>query len=218
VHYTPTSRVEHDRERAGLWLQKVPPTHEMLTLRVGDFHIVNGHEVVLPAGVKTTPGHAAIVSVSGTCDGMPCVTDRAMIPVIPPRADNWKITAMTPFQDDVTLYLAYPHGHLRLKDMTYVVTYPDGREETILSVPKFDFNWQLVYQWSQPIRLPAGSTIKVTGHYDNSARNRWNPAPQKEVYWSEQIWDEMFNGFIDLSIDKLDVRLEKPPDRILKNR
>ena len=218
VHYTPTARVERDRERAGLWLQKVPPTHEMLTLRVGDFHIVNGHEVVLPAGVKTTPGHAAIVSVSGTCDGAPCVTDKAMIPVIPPYADNWKITAMTPFQDDVTLYLAYPHGHLRLKDMTYVVTYPDGREETILSVPRFDFNWQLVYQWSQPIRLPAGSTIKVIGHYDNSARNRWNPAPQREVYWSEQIWDEMFNGFIDLSIDKMDVRREKPPDRISGNR
>jgi hypothetical protein len=81
-----------------------------------------------------------------------------------------------------------------------------------------DFNGQLVYQWSQAIRLPAGSTIKVIGHYDNSARNRWNPAPQKEVYWSEQIWDEMFNGFIDLSIDKLDVRREQPPDRVSGNR
>jgi hypothetical protein len=180
----------------------------VLTLRIGDFHIVNGQEIVLPPDVHTTPGHAAIVSVVGRCDGVPCAEDKSMIPTIPPRAQNWKITAITPFQDDVTLYLAYPHGHFRLTDMTYVVTYPDGREETILSVPRFDFNWQLVYEWAAPIRIAAGSTIKAIGHYDNSANNRLNPSADSEVYWSEQSWDEMFNGYVDLSIDKMDVRLE----------
>jgi hypothetical protein len=131
-----------------------------------------------------------------------------MIPPIPARAGNWKITGITPFQDDVTLQLAYPHGHLRLTDMTYVLTYPDGREETILSVPKYDFNWQLVYEWAQPLHVPAGSTIKAIAHYDNSPRNKLNPAPNSEVIWSEQSTDEMFNGFVDLSIDKMDVRLE----------
>jgi hypothetical protein len=213
VHYTPSGRAGTDRERAGIWLQQVQPTHEMLTLRIGDFHIVNGEEIVLPAGVQTTPGHAAFVSVVGLCGGVPCAGDKAVIPPIQAGAENWKITAITPIQDDVTLYLAYPHGHLRLQDMTYVVTYPDGREETILSVPKFDFNWQLVYEWAQPIHVPAGSTLKVIGHYDNSARNRWNPAPEKDVRWSEQSWDEMFNGFIDLSIDSLDVRLENKQGR-----
>jgi predicted CXXCH cytochrome family protein len=208
VHYTPSGRPETDSEHAGLWLQRVPPTHEVLTLRIGDFHIVNGQEVVLPADVHTTPGHAAVVSVLGRCDGVPCEEDKSMIPTIPPRARNWKITAITPFQDDVTLYLAYPHGHFRLMDMTYVVTYPDGREETILSVPRFDFNWQLVYEWAEPIRIAAGSTIKAIGHYDNSANNRLNPSADSEVYWSEQSWDEMFNGYVDLSIDKMDVRLE----------
>lgn len=212
VHYTPSGRPETDRERAALWLHRVPPTHEMLTMRIGDFHIVNGQEVVVPADVHTTPGHAAIVSVVGRCDGTPCAEDRSMIPVIPPRAQNWKITAITPFQDDVTLYLAYPHGHLRLTDMTYVVTYPDGREETILSVPRFDFNWQLVYEWAEPIRVAAGSTIKAIAHYDNSANNRLNPSPDSEVYWSEQSWNEMFNGYVDLSIDKMDVRLETTRD------
>ena len=109
------------------------------------------------------------------------------------------------------MYLAYPHGHLRLKDMTYVVTYPDGRENTILSVPRFDFNWQNVYEWAQPLRIPAGSTIKAIGHYDNSPKNRSNPAPGSEVFWGEQTSDEMFNGYIDLSIDKMDVRLEGKP-------
>jgi hypothetical protein len=208
VHYSPSGRATVDRERVGVWLQKSASTHETLTMRIGDFHIVNGHEVVLPANIETSPGHAAIISVPGSCDGLPCPQDKSMIPVIPPRAVNWKITGITPFQDDVTLQLAYPHGHLRLTDMTYVLTYPDGTEETILSVPKYDFNWQLVYEWAQPLHVPAGSTIKAIAHYDNSANNKLNPAPNSEVIWSEQSTDEMFNGFVDLSIDKMDVRFE----------
>jgi hypothetical protein len=211
VHYTPSGRPQTDRERVGLWLQRVPPTHELLTMRIGDFHIVNGQEVVLPPGVNTSPGHAAIVSVVDRCASGPCLKDRSMIPTIPPGAANWKITGITPFQDDVTLYLAYPHGHLRLTDMTYVVTYPDGREDTILSVPRFNFNWQLVYEWAEPLHVPAGSTIKAIGHYDNSRNNRSNPAPDSEIFWGEQTLDEMFNGYIDLSIDKMDVRLESRP-------
>src|SRR4029453_11640816 len=210
-HYTPSGRPTVDRERVGLWLQRVPSSHEVLTMRIGDFHIVNGRETVLPANVQTSPGHAAIINVAASWGGVPCAQDRSMIPPIPAGAENWKITAITPFQDDVTLPLAYPHGHLRLTDMTYVVTYPDGREETVLSVPRFDFNWQLVYEWAEPLHLPAGSTIKAIGHYDNSAKNKRNPAPYSDVFWSEQSTDEMFNGFVDLSIDKLDVRLEREP-------
>jgi hypothetical protein len=212
VHYTPSGRPAVDRERVGLWLQRVPASHEVLTMRIGDFHIVNGREIVLPAHVHTSPGHAAIINVAGSCGGVPCAQDRSMIPPIPAGAENWKITAITPFQDDVTLHLAYPHGHLRLTDMTYVVTYPDGREETVLSVPRFDFNWQLVYEWAEPLHIPAGSTIKAIGHYDNSTKNKHNPAPYSDVFWSEQSTDEMFNGFVDLSIDKLDVRLERDRD------
>lgn len=206
LHYTPSGRPETDRPRAGLWLHKKPPSSEVITLRVGDFHIVNGREVVIPAGVDTTPGHASIVNVPGVCGGVPCLKPTPMLPSIPPHAENWKLTAITPFQNDVTLYAANPHGHLRLRDMAYVVTYPDGKEETILSVPSFDFSWQHFYRWEQPIRLPAGATIKVIGHYDNSRGNQANPAPDQSVQWGEQSTEEMFNGFIEVSVDRFDAR------------
>ena len=191
VHYTSTGVPETDRHSAGLWLQRGEMTHEVLSRRVGETHIAERRELVAP-------------NLEGRRGGP------ARIPVIPPGAADWAITGITTFQDDVTLYIVWPHMHLRGKDMTFVVTYPDGREEVILHVPEYDFNWQLPYEFEEPLKLPAGSTIKTIGHFDNSVRNRYNPAPDKEVYWAEQSWDEMFNGRIDYSVDKLDLRLETP--------
>jgi len=123
-------------------------------------------------------------------------------PAIPPYSDDWRITAITPILDDVTVYALWPHMHLRGKDMTFIATYPDGREEVLLHVPKYDFQWQLQYQLVEPVHLPAGSTIKAIGHYDNSSDNKNNPRPSAAVSWSEQSWDEMFNGWMELSVDK----------------
>jgi hypothetical protein len=185
MHYQATGQPESDRSELGFWFQKVPVTHEVLSVRVGETHVVEGQELVAERG-------------------------RAQIPVIPAYDGDWAITGITAFEDDVTLYAMSPHMHLRGKDTTYVVTYPDGREEIVLSVPKYDFNWQLNYELEQPLKIPAGSTIKTVGHFDNSIRNRYNPAPDKEVYWAEQSWDEMYNGFIFYSIDKLDLTKRKP--------
>ena len=196
LHYTPTGRPEKDRSVVGLWLQKRETTHEALTRRVGETHIAQRGELV-----KKTDDGPPLPGMSGGAG--------PKIPNIPPNADDWAITGITAFRDDVTLYLAWPHMHLRGQDMTFVITYPDGREDVVLHVPKYDFNWQLHYEYTKPLKIPAGSTIKTIGHFDNTAANRYNPAPNKEVYWSEQSWDEMFNGWIDYSIDKLDLRLEK---------
>src|SRR5437899_11849261 len=97
--------------------------------------------------------------------------------------------------------------HTRGKGMTYVLTYPDGRAQVLLSVPTYDFNWQIFYELKEPIKIPAGSTIKTTGSYDNSSANKWNSAPQKQVYWSEPSCDEMYVGFIDISVATPDPRL-----------
>ena len=74
----------------------------------------------------------------------------------------------------------------------------------------YDFNWQQFYELEEPVKIPAGSTLKLIGSYDNSVANKWNPAPQKEVYWSEQSWDEMYIGFRDVSVDKRVLPSSKP--------
>ncbi|MBI3049084.1 MAG: hypothetical protein HYY76_12325 [Acidobacteria bacterium] len=195
LHYTPIGKPVPDRTRVGLWFQQ-EITHEIVEVTTGrTTHIVQGKQL---ADDEFTP-----VRTSGVGNaGFPA------IPVIPPHAKNWAITAIRAFPDDVTLYVLWPHMHTRGKEMTYVLTYPDGREEVLLSVPNYDFNWQIFYELKEPKKIPAGST-KTVGSYDNSAANKWNPAPHKEVYWSEQSWDEMYVGFLDISVDKQDLRLQR---------
>jgi len=83
--------------------------------------------------------------------------------------------------------------------------WPDGRTQTLLNVPRFDFNWQLHYELEEPLKIPAGSKMIAVAHYDNSLKNRYNPAPQKEVFWSEQSWDEMFIPWFEYTVDSVDL-------------
>jgi hypothetical protein len=85
--------------------------------------------------------------------------------------------------------------HMRGKDMTYTAKYPDGRVETLLSVPKYDFNWQITYQLKEAKRFPKGTEIEVVAHFDNSPQNKFNPDPTKDVTWGDQTWEEMMIGF-----------------------
>jgi hypothetical protein len=139
------------------------------------------------------------------------------IPPIPAHAENYKVIGVTAYTKPVTIYQLQPHAHLRGKDFKYEVVYPDGREQTVLSVPKYDFHWQLAYELETPLKLPAGSKLVVTAHYDNSVKNErlshhWNHnagstahtfSPEKEVFFREQnqSWDEMFSPFVQYSID-----------------
>ena len=85
--------------------------------------------------------------------------------------------------------------HVRGKDMTYIAHYPDGTDETLLSVPKYDFNWQITYELAKPKLLPKGTKLEVIAHYDNSTANKFNPDPTKDVRWGDQTWEEMMIGF-----------------------
>lgn len=120
---------------------------------------------------------------------------------IPPGDANYSISAEMTTLADVTVRQILPHTHLRGKRWEYSVIYPDGRREVVLSVPKYDFNWQTSYVFADPLRLPRGTKIIAVAHYDNSAANKSNPDPKKEVTWGDQTWEEMmFTSFV-YSID-----------------
>lgn len=89
------------------------------------------------------------------------------------------------------------HMHVRGKSFKYEVTYPDGKSETLLDIPRYDFNWQLAYDYKQPKFVPRGSVVKITAVYDNSTNNPANPDPTKEVRWGAQTFDEMMIGYVE---------------------
>jgi hypothetical protein len=119
---------------------------------------------------------------------------------IPAGADNHEVTACQTLPADIQVLSYMPHMHLRGKDMKYEVIYPDGKRETLLWVPKFSFNWQAMYFLKKPLTLPKGTKVVVTAHFDNSAKNKYNPDPKKDVRWGDPTYDEMMIGWFDLLI------------------
>ena len=116
---------------------------------------------------------------------------------IPPNDNNYKVISRTSFAKEAILYSMFPHMHLRGKSFQFDVIYPDNKRETLLSVPRYDFGWQSNYILEKPLRLPAGTKIECTAHFDNSAKNPNNPNPSNIVIWGEQTWHEMMIGFLD---------------------
>ena len=82
--------------------------------------------------------------------------------------------------------------HVRGKRMKWTAIYPDGTREPLLSVPNYDFNWQMTYHLAEPKFVPAGTTILVEGAFDNSPTNPDNPDPNASITWGDQSWEEMF--------------------------
>jgi len=120
---------------------------------------------------------------------------------IPPKDGNWQSPpAEVTFTEDVELVYMMPHMHFRGKDMTYTLLYPDGTKEVVLNVPHYDFNWQLGYTTS--VKVPKGTKLHVDAHFDNSPNNKFNPNPNKTVYYGEMTWEEMMNPFFGVVVDK----------------
>jgi Copper type II ascorbate-dependent monooxygenase, C-terminal domain len=110
---------------------------------------------------------------------------------IPPGANNEAVESAIEFNENVRIFALFPHTHLRGKSWEYRLVYPDGRKEVVLSVPKYDFNWQTYYIYAKPLAVPKGARLEATAHYDNSVSNPWNPDPKVTVRWGEQTWEEM---------------------------
>jgi hypothetical protein len=115
---------------------------------------------------------------------------------IPPQTPAHEESAYLPFYKDAIVYSVFPHAHYRGRSSKFEIQYPDGRTELLLSVPKYDFNWQREYNFTEPLIVPAGSKIVHTTVYDNSAQNPANPDPLRRVRWGQQSWDEMLYGAV----------------------
>lgn len=123
--------------------------------------------------------------------------------IIPPNADNSRHEANSPKSPvDVQLLNLMPHMHVRGKSFRYELQTVDGRKETVLDVPHYDFNWQTSYQLAEPLSISAGSSLHVVAHYDNSENNLNNPNPKATVRWGEQTWDEMLIGYFDVAVPR----------------
>lgn len=118
--------------------------------------------------------------------------------LVPPGAKDHALEGVQKIERDAYLYDMMPHMHYRGKYMSYTAEYPDGTSELLLSVPRYDFNWQFSYALKDPVFLPAGSRLVARGAMDNSARNPSNPDPTKPVHFGLQTKHEMFFGFTTL--------------------
>lgn len=116
---------------------------------------------------------------------------------IPPGDANHVETKrqVIPLNMNITAFMA--HMHVRGKSFKYELTTPDGKTETLLDIPRYDFNWQLQYDYAQPKFIPRGSTMTITAVFDNSSGNPANPDPSKTVRWGDQTYDEMMIGYVE---------------------
>jgi len=189
MHYQPSGTAQKDRTKLGLYLAK----------KGQDV----GHQIYHSFGVAG-PTSYIVEGKEYTPRWRPDQTrdeGGVNLPNIPPYAENWKVVSVHSIKEPITLYGLTPHLHLRGKSMKYTLTWPDGREEVLLDVPRYDFNWQVYYELESPKQIPAGSKVTVVTLFDNTAKNKYNPAPEKEVFWSEQSWDEMYAPQARITVD-----------------
>lgn len=137
-----------------------------------------------------SPPQKRVLSVVAINDGF----------VIPPGAAEYPVSGSGVLGTDAELIELSPHMHLRGKSMNLFAVYPTGERDELLRVPKYDFNWQLLYQLREPKRLPKGTVLRADGAFDNSTNNRYNPDPKAEVRWGDQSWEEMMAGFFVVAV------------------
>jgi thiol-disulfide isomerase/thioredoxin len=140
---------------------------------------------------------------------------------IPPGDPFHEVTASRVFEQDVVGGGLFCHMHVRGKDMTFKVTYPDGKNETLLVIPNYNFEWQIGYKWDTgKKRFPKGTRLEVVAHYDNSPFNPFNPDPKATVREGDQTHQEMMNGFffyVDAA-EKLNLDIDPKTGRVKKDK
>jgi len=110
------------------------------------------------------------------------------------------------FQQDSQIISLMPRMNERGKDYKYTLVYPDGRSVVLLSIPKFNPDWQPSYLLKTAIAAPKGSRLESIAHYDNSPNNKWNPDPSARIVYGPEI----MNGYVDYTIDSQRLSTTQP--------
>jgi len=131
---------------------------------------------------------------------------------IPPHAAAHPVQAVRTLPVDATGLAMFSHMHLRGKDMTFKAIFPSGEQETLLSVPNYNFDWQQNFRWQPGTKkFPKGTKIEVTAHFDNSKFNPYNPDATQAVRFGPQTVHEMMYGFFFYTADGEDLNLTIDP-------
>ena len=120
---------------------------------------------------------------------------------IPPGEANYRVDGSLMLRETVRLTGMRAHMHLRGKSFVFRAVYPTGETETLLNIPRYDFNWQPYYYLETPKLLPRGTRIECTAVFDNSSNNPFNPDPNATILWGPQSWDEMMIGWLDVAVE-----------------
>ncbi len=131
---------------------------------------------------------------------------------IAPGDGHYPVESKETLEHDVTGIGMFSHMHVRGKDMSFTVEYPDGEREHLLTVPNYSFDWQMGYEWPvQQRKFPAGTTFEVKAHFDNSEFNPFNPDPTVTVGYGPQTYHEMMMGFYFYTRDDENLNLTIDP-------
>ncbi len=131
---------------------------------------------------------------------------------IPPHAADFPVRgSLGWFPKRGDLLAIVPHMHVRGKAFAAVAR-RGGEAEILLDVPRYDFNWQHVYEFAEPMKLADIDHLEFTARFDNSAKNPANPDPSQTVTWGDQTWEEMAIAFFEVSIPR-DADSEYEPQR-----
>jgi hypothetical protein len=181
LHYTANGQAVVDRTKIGFTVAKTPPPKKFVVQQGGE-----DTPVIEPSAASKQAVFSSAYNPSFA---------------IPPNEGDYRAPPMDiTFLKDVELVRLRPHAHVRGKSTSYTITYPDGRDETVLNVPRYDFNWQLAYGVS--LKLPKGSRMHFEFRYDNSANNKNNPDPSRWVYQGFQSWEEMMVPNLGFLVDR----------------
>jgi len=135
---------------------------------------------------------------------------------IPPNTNDFPVSAKVHrIPPQAELLAIAPHMHLRGKSFRLFMKQKD-ESKILLDVPHYDFNWQHIYELSQPMKLDTIDSLEFTVKFDNSKENPFNPDPNEYVTWGDQTWEEMAIAFFEVSEPRKKQAETKPEAKKLK--